>query len=84
MFHVSNLKKCLTDEITVVPTNELKVDDKLRFVEEPIEILDEGVKNLRRSKIRIVKVRWNAKHGSEFTWERKDFMMSKYPHLFTH
>ncbi|GKE36298.1 putative reverse transcriptase domain-containing protein [Tanacetum coccineum] len=60
-FHVSNLKKCLSDESLVIPMKELRLDDKLNFVEEPIEIMDQEVKQLRQSRIPIVKVRWNSK-----------------------
>ncbi|GJV00693.1 hypothetical protein Tco_1329963 [Tanacetum coccineum] len=49
MFHVSNLKKCLSDEPLAVPLDEIHIDDKLHFVEEPVEILDREVKKLRRS-----------------------------------
>ncbi|KAD3336514.1 hypothetical protein E3N88_32033 [Mikania micrantha] len=82
VFHVSNLKKCLSDETLVVPLDEIQVDEQLRFVEEPVEIMDRDVKQLKQSKIPIVKVRWNSKRGPEFTWEREDQMMRKYPHLF--
>ncbi|GJR50293.1 putative reverse transcriptase domain-containing protein [Tanacetum coccineum] len=82
-FHVSNLKKCLSDEPLAVPLDEIHIDDKLRFVEEPVEILDREVKRLRRSRIPIIKVRWNSKRGPEFTWEREDQFREKYPHLFT-
>ncbi|GJZ04236.1 hypothetical protein Tco_0537511, partial [Tanacetum coccineum] len=51
---------------------ELRLDDKLNFVEEPVEIMDREVKQLRQSRIPIVKVRWNSKRGPEFTWERED------------
>nr|GEU84297.1 putative reverse transcriptase domain-containing protein [Tanacetum cinerariifolium] len=68
-FHVSNLKKCLADVNLHVPLDEVKVDDKLHFVKEPIEILDRGVKKLKRRWIPIVKVRWNSRRGPEFTWE---------------
>nr|GEW52325.1 putative reverse transcriptase domain-containing protein [Tanacetum cinerariifolium] len=71
-FHVSNLKKCLADVNLPVPLDEVKVDDKLRFVDEPIEILDRGVKKLKRRWIPIVKVRWNSRRGPEFTWEQED------------
>ncbi|GJR90763.1 hypothetical protein Tco_0214774 [Tanacetum coccineum] len=80
-FHVSNLKKCLADPTLQVPLNEIRVDDKLNFVEEPMEILERDFKKLKRSKISIVKVRWNLKCGPEFTWEREDQMKLKYPHL---
>ncbi|GKA02804.1 putative reverse transcriptase domain-containing protein [Tanacetum coccineum] len=67
-FHVSNLKKCLFDE----PLDEIYIDDKLHFVEEPVEIMDREVKRLKQSRIPIVKVRWNSRIGPEFTWECKD------------
>nr|GFA50030.1 putative reverse transcriptase domain-containing protein [Tanacetum cinerariifolium] len=76
-FHVSNLKKCLADVNLHVPLDKVKVDDKLHFVEEPIGILDRGVKKLKRRWIPIVKVRWNSRRGPEFTWEREDEMKRK-------
>ncbi|GJS29849.1 putative reverse transcriptase domain-containing protein [Tanacetum coccineum] len=78
-FHMSNLKKCLADASLHVPLDEIKVDRTLHFVEEPVEIMDREVKSLKRSKIALVKVRWNSKHGPEFTWECEDYMKSKYP-----
>ncbi|KAI3822365.1 hypothetical protein L1987_09954 [Smallanthus sonchifolius] len=84
VFHVSNLKKCLSDETLVVPLEELEIDEHLRFIEGPVEIMDREVKTLKRSKIPIVRVRWNSKRGPEFTWEREDQIMKKYPHLFKH
>ncbi|GJT06781.1 putative reverse transcriptase domain-containing protein [Tanacetum coccineum] len=82
-FHVSNLKKCYADEPLAVPLDGLNFDDKLQFVEEPIEITDREVKLLKRSRIPLVKVRWNSRRGPEFTWEREDQFRKKYPHLFT-
>ncbi|GJT55504.1 putative reverse transcriptase domain-containing protein [Tanacetum coccineum] len=82
-FHVSNLKKCHADEPLAVPLDGLHFDDKLQFVEEPIEITDREVKRLKRSRIPLVKVRWNSKRGPEFTWEREDQFRKKYPHLFS-
>ncbi|GJS18069.1 putative reverse transcriptase domain-containing protein [Tanacetum coccineum] len=82
-FHVSNLKKCHADEPLAVPLDGLHFDDKLQFVEEPIEITDREVKRLKRSRIPLVKVQWNSKRGPEFTWEREDQFRKKYPHLFS-
>ncbi|GJV95469.1 putative reverse transcriptase domain-containing protein [Tanacetum coccineum] len=62
-FHISNLKKCLSDESLVIPMKELRLDDKLNFVEEPVEIMDREVKQLKQSRIPIIKVRWNSKRG---------------------
>ncbi|GJU47142.1 putative reverse transcriptase domain-containing protein [Tanacetum coccineum] len=82
-FHVSNLKKCYAEEPLAVPLDGLHFDDKLQFVEEPVEIMDREVKWLKRSRIPLIKVRWNSKRGPEFTWEREDQFKKKYPHLFT-
>ncbi|GJU98391.1 hypothetical protein Tco_1327662 [Tanacetum coccineum] len=82
-FHVSNLKKCLDDPTLKVPLDEIRVDAKLNFMEEPMEILEREFKKLKRSMIAIVKVRWNSKRGPEFTWEREDQMKLKYPQLFS-
>ena len=82
-FHVSNLKKCLSDESLVIPLKEIRLDDNLIFTEEPIEIMDREVKQLKQNRIPIVKVRWDSKRGPEYTWEREDQIRSKYPHLFT-
>ncbi|GJU11100.1 hypothetical protein Tco_1133496 [Tanacetum coccineum] len=82
-FHVSNLKKCHADEPLAVPLDGLHLDDKLNFVEEPVEIVGREVKQLKRSRIPLVKVRWNSKRGPEFTWEREDQFREKYPHLFS-
>ncbi|GKC25995.1 hypothetical protein Tco_1028145 [Tanacetum coccineum] len=81
-FHVSNLKKCLSDEDIIIPLDEVRIGEKLRFIEEPIEIMDREVKQLKQSRIPIVKVRWNSSHGPEYTWEREDQIWKKYPHLF--
>nr|GEW35245.1 reverse transcriptase domain-containing protein [Tanacetum cinerariifolium] len=60
-FHVSNLKKCLADENLVIPLEEVQLDDKLHFIEEPVEIMDREVKQLKQRRIPIVKVRWNSR-----------------------
>nr|GEW82614.1 transposon Ty3-G Gag-Pol polyprotein [Tanacetum cinerariifolium] len=82
-FHILNLKKCLSDETLVIPLEEIQIDDKLHFIEEPVEIIDREVKRLKQSHIPIVKVRWNSRRGPEFTWEREDQIRKKYPHIFT-
>ncbi|GJY85433.1 putative reverse transcriptase domain-containing protein [Tanacetum coccineum] len=81
-FHVSNLKKCLSDETLAIPLDEIQVDDKLYFIEEPVKIMDHEVTRLKQSHIPIVKVCWNSRRGLEFTWECEDQIQKKYPHLF--
>nr|GEY52131.1 putative reverse transcriptase domain-containing protein [Tanacetum cinerariifolium] len=76
-FHVSNLQKCFSDEPLVIPLDEIQIDDKPHFIEEPVEIMDREVKILKQSCIPIVKVRWNSKRGHEFTWKREDQMQKK-------
>nr|GFA97203.1 reverse transcriptase domain-containing protein [Tanacetum cinerariifolium] len=70
------------EEPLAVSLDGLHYDDKLHFVEEPVEIIDRKVKQLKRSRIPLVKVRWNSKRGPEFTWEREDQFRKKYSHLF--
>ena len=81
VFHVSNLKICLSDDTLVVPLDEIQVNTKLNSEEEPVEIMDREVKRLKQSRIPIVIVRWNSLRGLEFTWEREDQMKEKYPQL---
>nr|GFD11448.1 putative reverse transcriptase domain-containing protein [Tanacetum cinerariifolium] len=71
------------DEPLEILLDEVHIDDKLRFVEEPMEIMDREVKRLKQSHIPIIKVRWNSRRGPEFTWEQKDQFRKKYPRLFT-
>nr|GEV07256.1 putative reverse transcriptase domain-containing protein [Tanacetum cinerariifolium] len=66
-FHVSNLKKCYADEPLVMPLEGIHVDDKLQFVEKPVEIMEREIKRLKQSQIPLVKVRWNSRRGPEFT-----------------
>ncbi|GKF88950.1 hypothetical protein Tco_0262913, partial [Tanacetum coccineum] len=81
-FYVSNLKKCYANEPLVMPLEGIHVDDKLQFVEEPVEIIEREIKRLKRSRIPLVKVHWNSRRGPEFTWEREDSFKQKYPQLF--
>nr|GEU57991.1 putative reverse transcriptase domain-containing protein [Tanacetum cinerariifolium] len=71
-FHVSNMKKCLFDEPLAISLDEVHIDDKLRFIKEPVEIMDCEVKRLKQNRIPIIKVRCNSRLGPEFTWERED------------
>nr|GFA25335.1 putative reverse transcriptase domain-containing protein [Tanacetum cinerariifolium] len=81
--YIGPFKKCLSDASLAIPLDELRIDDKLHFVKEPVEIMDREIKQLKRSPIPIIKVRWNSKRGLEFTWEREDQFKQKYPQLFT-
>nr|GEY44396.1 putative reverse transcriptase domain-containing protein [Tanacetum cinerariifolium] len=64
----------VADKELVISLDEVKIDDKLHFIEEPVENIDREVKQLKQSRIPIVKVRWKLKRGQEYTWEREDQM----------
>ncbi|GKB69713.1 putative reverse transcriptase domain-containing protein [Tanacetum coccineum] len=81
-FHVSNLKKCMPDEPLAIPLDEIQVNGKLHFIEEPVEIMDREVKHLKQSRIPIVKVRWNSRRGPEITWSVMTKCRKSTLHLF--
>ncbi|GJY25965.1 hypothetical protein Tco_0400691 [Tanacetum coccineum] len=79
--HVSCVE-CLAEPDVQVPLDEIEIDENLRFVEEPIEIVERDVKKLKQRRIILVKVRWNSRQEAEYTWEREDQFRKKYPNLF--
>ncbi|KAD7478106.1 hypothetical protein E3N88_01242 [Mikania micrantha] len=81
-FHVSHLRKCLADDVAYVPLNDIEVDERLNYIEEPVAIVDTKEKQLRNKTIRQVKVQWKHRKGSEATWETEDEMKRLYPYLF--
>ena len=81
-FHVSQLRKCLADESTHVPIDDIQVDERLNYVERPIAILERKTKSLRNKDIGLVKVQWQHRKGSEWTWEPEEEMRRNYPQLF--
>ncbi|KAI3706880.1 hypothetical protein L6452_24919 [Arctium lappa] len=78
-FHVSNLKKCLAEVDVVVPLDDIRIDEKLSYIEEPVAILDRKVKKLRSKEIRLEKVQWHIHKGQEATWELESYMRAQYP-----
>ncbi|GJZ79272.1 hypothetical protein Tco_0644109 [Tanacetum coccineum] len=78
----NKLKKCYSDEPLVMPLKGVHIDDTLQFVEEPVEIMEREIKRLKRSRIPLVKVRWNSRRGPEFTWEREDSFQWRIPTTF--
>ncbi|KAJ9547279.1 hypothetical protein OSB04_019822 [Centaurea solstitialis] len=82
-FHVSQLRKCLADETAHIPLDDIQVDESLNYVERPVAVIDRKVKRLRRREIPIVKVQWQHRKGSEWTWEPEAEMREYYPELFS-
>ena len=81
-YHVCYLRKCLSDEPSILPLGELRIVENKRLFEEPVEILEWETKQLRKKRVKLVKVLWKNRHGSEMTWEAEDEMRSRYPKLF--
>ncbi|KAJ9539090.1 hypothetical protein OSB04_031823 [Centaurea solstitialis] len=81
--HVSQLRKCLADETAHIPLDDIQVDEGLNYVERPVAVIDRKVKRLRSKEIRIVKVQWQHRKGSEWTWEPEAEMREHYPELFS-
>ena len=81
-FHVSQLRKCLADEAQYIPLADITVDEKLGYVEEPVEILDTMVKKLRKREVLLLKVRWKHRKGSECTWEPEEDLIKYYPAFY--
>ncbi|KAD3641035.1 hypothetical protein E3N88_30258 [Mikania micrantha] len=73
-FHVSHLRKCLADEQAYVPLDDIEVDDRLNYIEEPVAIVDTKEKQLRNKTFRQVRVQWKHRKGSDTTWETEDEM----------
>jgi hypothetical protein len=81
-FHVSHLRKCLTEEDAHAPLDDIKLDERLNYEEEPIAILDRLEKQLSNKTIRQVKIQLKHRKGSEATCETEKEMKELYPQLF--
>ena len=77
-FHVSQLRKCVTDEVAVVSLDDILVDESLNYIERPIAVLGRKSKVLRKNELKLVKVQWQQRRGSEWTWEPEDKMQDHY------
>ncbi|KAJ9565069.1 hypothetical protein OSB04_001035 [Centaurea solstitialis] len=81
-FHVSNLRKCLADEEMKVPLEEIRVNERLTYVEQPERIIDRAIRRLRNKEVPLVKVQWKYHKGRNATWENDQEMRTKFPYLF--
>ncbi|XP_076920044.1 uncharacterized protein LOC143581056 [Bidens hawaiensis] len=82
VFHVLNLRKCPADETLAMPLKDVEINEKLKFLEQPIQIEDSMIKILKRKRLKLVKARWDSRRGPEYTWELESEMKKKYPYLF--
>ncbi|KAL7617344.1 hypothetical protein Lser_V15G01163 [Lactuca serriola] len=81
-FHVSQLRKCITDEAVIVSLGDIQVDESLNYIEKPVVTMDRNTKVLRNKEVRMVKVQWQHRKGSEWAWEPEEEMQEHYPDLF--
>jgi hypothetical protein len=79
---VSNIKKCLSNEMLKPPFEEIQVDERLKYKERSVQITECQINKLRRKHIQTIKVRREGRRGSEFTWEPEADMKDIYPQLF--
>ena len=79
VFHVSMLRKYVTDPMHVIDYKLLEIEKDLSYQEKPIKILVREVKALRNKNIGFVKILWQNHHTKEATWEREEEIKEKYP-----
>jgi hypothetical protein len=72
VLHVYYLRKCLADDPNSLPVEEIRIVDGKRLFEEPVEIIERETRQLRKKRIKRVKVLWKNRHGAETTWELED------------
>ena len=82
VFHVSMLRKCLSDALSVINMEDIEVQDGVRYEEQPVRILDTKEKVLRNKIIQLVKILWQHHGVEEDTWEPELEVREKYPHVF--
>nr|XP_043633097.1 uncharacterized protein LOC122604274 [Erigeron canadensis] len=81
-FHVCYLRKCLTEEMSVILLEDISIDPKKKMIDESVEILGRKQKKLRRKVIDLVLIKWRHNKGESLTWETEAVMRDRYPHLF--
>ena len=76
------MQKYVVDDLAVILLDNIQVDERLNYVESPISILDSKTKTLCNKVVNLVKVQWQHRKGSEWTWEWEGEMREHYPNLF--
>ena len=82
-FHVSHLRKCIVDQQTMVPLDDIHIYERQNYMERPVSILQRKMKIMRNKEITLLKVQWEHWRGYEWTWEPEAEMREHYPALFT-
>ncbi|KAL5758805.1 hypothetical protein ACOSP7_021416 [Xanthoceras sorbifolium] len=82
VFHVSMLKRYRSDPSHRVQAESIEIRPDLTYEEEPVQILDREIKELRNKRVPLVKVLWRNHNVEEATWESEETMRQQYPQLF--
>jgi hypothetical protein len=82
VFHVSQLRKCLRVPEEQVMSDNLDLQDDLRYQEVPMKIVDTMTKRTRMKAFNLCKVQWSRHSEAEATWEKEDALREEFPHLF--
>ncbi|KAI5356472.1 hypothetical protein L3X38_009368 [Prunus dulcis] len=82
VFHVSMLRKYISDPSHVLEEQPIELQEDLTYAEQPVQILDRKMQVLRSREIPLVKVLWRSHTVEEATWEPEDQMREQYPNFF--
>ena len=82
VFHISMLKMCMSDHSFIIPTENFGTNNNLSYEETPVQILDRQVCKLRKREVASVKLLWMNQFVEEATWENKEYIKKRYPHIF--
>ncbi|XP_073035225.1 uncharacterized protein [Primulina eburnea] len=82
VFHVSQLRKCKVNSAQLIDHQQIDLEENLTYEEQPVNILDQRIKELRGRPIQLIKVLWKNHNIEEATWEREKDMRCQYPHSF--
>ena len=82
VFHVSQLRKCISPPTKQTDVEELELNSNLTYEEHPVKIVEETERRTRSKVTKFYRVQWNKHTEEEATWEREDLLRSEYPYLF--
>ena len=83
VFHISMLRKYISNPDHELSIQEIQIEDDLTFESKPVAIIDRQIRKLRNKEIPMVKVQWQSQDVEECTWEAEQKMKDRYPYLFT-
>jgi hypothetical protein len=81
VFHVSQLKKCISVPTEIIDAQSIDIEPKLSYKEHPIRILDTKERSTRKATIKMFKIQWNHPMEEEATWETEDYLQKNFPNF---